>query len=119
MVEVDSDALYCDFVETYHIFDYEALPSGVAARLASGLRDDSRIKMKLSGTNITLKESLLAGILDALNILVWQNTENGQKNRNKPQSVFKRLTEKPDNEVVGYSTPEEFEKAWKAAIEKD
>ena len=117
MVEVDSDALYCDFVETYHIFDYEALPSGVAARLASGLRDDSRIKMKLAGVKISLEQSLLAAIADNLSILVWQNTDNGHKNRNKPQSMLKMLTEREDKKVVGYATPEEFERAWKAATE--
>lgn len=119
MVEVDKDALYCDFVETYHIFDYESLPLYVAARLAYGLRDDSRIKMKMAGVKISLETSLLAAIADNLSILVWQNTENGHKNRNRPQSMLKLLTEKEDNKVVGYATPAEFERAWKAANEKD
>ena len=44
MAARDEDALVCDMAETYHIFDYRALPLFLAARLACGLREDSRSK---------------------------------------------------------------------------
>lgn len=118
MINCDEDALYCDFVETYHITDYRALPPYQAARLASGLRDDSRIKSKLSGYDITLNTALMAAMLDCLKILIWQNTKDGHKNINKPESTVDLLTKKEKNDVMGYRTPEEFEAAWKAATEK-
>ena len=47
MIETDESALICDFAETYHIYDYRALPVSYAATLAYGLRSDSRIRLKL------------------------------------------------------------------------
>lgn len=119
MINTDEDALYCDFVETYHVFDYTALPPYVAARLASGLRDDSRIKQKLSGIDIPLDISLLAAAVDALKLLVWQNTKDGMKGTNRPTSVLQTLLNggNDDNKVIGYQTAEEWEVAWKAATE--
>ena len=49
MVIADEEALICDFAETYGIYDYRKLPLKTAAILASGLRDNSRIKIKMSG----------------------------------------------------------------------
>jgi hypothetical protein len=34
-----------------------------------------------------LPEHLLAAIFDSLQVLVWQNTEDGQEGRNKPQPL--------------------------------
>ena len=116
MLNTDEDALYCDFVETYHIFDYKALPPLTAGRLASGLRDDSRIKMKLSGFKEPLEICLLAAIVDGINILAWQNS---RKNSKRPNSVLEVLiSEEKESDIVGYNTAEEFEAAWKMATEK-
>lgn len=49
MLATDEEALICDFAETYHILDYKALPVKQRAVLASGLRETSRIKMKMAG----------------------------------------------------------------------
>lgn len=32
--------------------------------------------------------------LDALNLLVWQNSKDGQKGRNKPKSILEESTKK-------------------------
>lgn len=32
--------------------------------------------------------------VDALNLLVWQNTKDGAKGRNKPKSVFEHIIKK-------------------------
>lgn len=119
MINTDEDALFCDFAETYHVFDYTALPPYTAARLASGLRDTSRIKQKFSGLNVPLDISLLAAAVDALTILIWQNTKDGMKGTNKPKSILSVLLDiNDDKKVVGYQTPEEWQAAWKAATEK-
>lgn len=68
MLRTDRDALICDLAETYGIFDYRALPVPLLATLASGLREDSRIKMRLSGQTVTRTEMLLAAAVDGLSL---------------------------------------------------
>ena len=69
MLSIDRDALLCDLAETYHIYDLRALPVTTLAALSFGLRDDSRIKMKLAGIKYIPHEVLLACICDNLTML--------------------------------------------------
>lgn len=112
MLKTDKNALVCDLAETYHIYDYRQLPPLQVAVFAIGLRDDSRIKMKLSGVKVSPETLLLAGILDRLSILVWQNTEDGAKDRNRPKPILDALYEKyeKESEVSSFTSGEEFEK---------
>ena len=64
MISVDEEALICDFAETYHIYDYRSLPARRAATFAVGLRDDSRIKMKMAGMNVSMDSIMIAAIAD-------------------------------------------------------
>lgn len=116
MIRTDETALICDFAETYHILDYRALSLKTAAALASGLPEDSRIMMKITGQRINTKTALLAGILDRLTTLVWFQTEDGHKGRNRPESVLARLTKEPEpdkkDDFVVYESPEAFRAAW-------
>ena len=84
MAARDEDALVCDMAETYHIFDYRALPLFLAARLACGLRENSRSKMRLAGNRIELRDALLAAILDRVSFLAWAQTRDGQKKPKPP-----------------------------------
>lgn len=120
MAARDEDALVCDMAETYHIFDYRALPLFLAARLACGLREDSRSKMRLAGNRIELRDALLAAILDRVNFLAWAQTRDGQKNRNRPASILDRLMHEPDEREtpVVYAGGEEFEKARKQILQR-
>lgn len=77
-----------------------------------GLRDDSRVKMKVSGGKITLQNALMARMVDELAFISWTKTKDGSKNRNHPTSVLKALTEEKE-EVHAYLTPEEFQNAWR------
>lgn len=114
MLAYDRDALICDLAETYHILDYRSVPVEVLSVLAAGLRDDSRIKLKMSGLKISLDRLLMARMVDSLALLVWSKTEDSTKGRNKPKSITEVLTVEPKEETVKtYSTPEEFESAWK------
>lgn len=115
MISADRDALLCDLAETYGIFDFRALPVSVLAALSVGLRDDSRIKMRLSGAKATRGELLLAAVVDRLSMLVWMQTEDGHKGVNRPQSVFSAIQgdNTPENgQQVGFETAEDYEAAW-------
>lgn len=109
MIGTDEDALICDLAETYHIYDYKALPARKVAILANGLRDDSRIKMKMTDQKITLEELLLCSIYDKVAILQWLNTKDGVHGQNQPKSLLHELLRdhSKDNAVM---TPEEFER---------
>lgn len=115
MVARDEGALECDFLETYHILDFRALPARRAALFAHGLREDSRIKKKLRGDTVSAETKLLALIADELQILIWQNTEDGVKGRNRPKSILSVLNGEDGKETVGFSTAEEFE-AWRSSM---
>lgn len=116
MIAADEDALICDFAETYHIYDYQALPPETAGALAAGMRRDTRIMQSLSGETLTLQEILMAATLDATNMSLWTKTKGAEHGMNRPKSILEKLTEqqqKKDSEVVGFDTPEEFLKAYR------
>lgn len=115
MVAADEGALACDFMETYHIMDWRALPARRAALFAYGLREDARIRLKLSGAKARLDTMLLAMAVDALNTLVWQNTQAGHDGRDHPRSVLALLRGDPEPEKRGFDTPEEFD-AWRNSL---
>ena len=123
MINVNENALICDLAETYHIFDYRSLPCKLVGILSCGLRDDSRIKMSLSGEELSLERALLAGIYDNTKILSWLNSSDGAKGINRPESIFKSLLndEEEDSEILTFDTKEEFWEAWNSIVggEKD
>ena len=115
MISANRDALLCDFAETYGIHDFGGLPVFTLATLAVGLRDNSRIKMHLSGEMISRTDTLLAAAVDRLSLLIWAKTEDGQNNVNRPKSMLSILlgnTEENQNGVTAYETGAEFENAW-------
>lgn len=121
MVATDESALICDFAETYHILDYRALPLKLAAALASGLRENSRIRMIMAGSRMDDKTALLAAAVDRLSMLVWAKTKDAQKGRNRPRSIFEALTEetkKPADDLVLFDSAEDFEAARQKIIQK-
>ena len=109
--------MICDFAETYHILDYKGLKPLLVSTLLNGLRADSRTKLKLSGGTVPLETTLLAGCLDALNILVWSKTKQGQKGQKRPISVLTELAkETKPKQYKGYATADDFEKARKQLL---
>lgn len=118
MIKTDEDALICDFAETYRIYDYKGLPVKLTATLAVGLRDDSRIKMKLSGAKAPTEIILLASAVDRLSLLVWMQSKDAQKGRNRPKSFLESVyPQKTDN--TSYESGEDFMKARNKLIGKD
>lgn len=91
------------------------MPIDLIAILSAGLRDDSRIKMEISGQKAPTNTMLLASMTDSLNWLVWSKTKGADKGKNKPKSILEKLlgsTELKD-EVMGFESGSEFDKAWK------
>lgn len=64
--------------------------------------------MKLSGAKVSLETLLLAGIVDRLNILIWQNTEDGAKGRNRPKPILDVIYEK-ESDISAFTSGKEFE----------
>ena len=114
MITADEEALICDFAETYGIYDYRKLPLKTAAILASGLRDNSRIKIKLSGLNAAPEMILNAAIADRTGMLVWMQSKDGAKNRNRPASILDKILnpEKKKEDVTTFATGQDFEDEW-------
>lgn len=110
MICLDEDSLICDFAEYYRVYDYTALPPKYAGVLACGLRDNSRIKMKMSEQIVDINTMLFATIADRIQVLVWQNTEDGQKGRNIPESIVEKLLGvKDEREHIVFNTGADFE----------
>lgn len=106
------DLLICDFAQFYHVYDYKELRPSVAATLAMGLPEESRIKKKITGVNATLEQLLMAMILDDLNLLLWTK----QKHKGaKPKRVYHILTKPKEKkeELMAFRSPAEYEK-WRA-----
>lgn len=113
MISLDEDALICDLAETYQIYDYRQLPALRVAVFAFGLRDDSRIKMKLNGQVVSMDTLLLAGISDKLSTLVWFQTQDGQKGKNRPTMLTDLLTnnkKESKEDVIVFNSGEDFDK---------
>lgn len=111
MLSTDRDALACDMAETYHVMDVWALPVETLAVLASGLRDDSRIRLKLAGMEYVPMEVLAASVLDKLALILYSLTAD--KHDPLPASVMDiimKSTTKP-KETTGFASGAEFEAA--------
>ena len=112
MMAEDHDAFVCDLAETYGIFNYRALPADLLATLAVGLREDSRIKMRLSGGKVTRNEMLLAAAVDRLSLLVWFLSKEGTE---RPKSILDALlgVEREKESTVAFETGADFDAEWK------
>lgn len=111
---VCEDELICDLAETYHIYAYKEMDPLLIGTLCVGLRDDSRVKMKVSNSKITLEQALLGRIADELAFLSWTKTKDAQKGRGRPASILKMLTE--EKEVEAFKDADSFNDAWAAIV---
>lgn len=112
MIALDEDALLCDMVETYQIYDMFKMPVLLIATLAKGLKSDSRIMMAVNGLKVDVKTLLLAHIADNTAINLWLKTEDGQKGYNRPQSLVELLSGKSFEEN-GFDCGLEFDEEWR------
>lgn len=110
MIGTDEDMLVCDLAETYGILNYRSLPARTVATLSCGLRDSSRIKMKLAGEKLSFEQVLLINAYDRLNWLCWSKTKPAQDGERPPASLFERIMGMEEPESFGFATGEEYEK---------
>ena len=75
---------------------------------AIGLRDDSRIKMKISGEKVNTQTLMMVNIIDRLNLLLWTKTKDAEKGINRPKSILDKLY-KQDSEISAFHSGKEFE----------
>lgn len=87
------------------------------ASFVLGLRDDSRLKMKLQNRKLSTENYLLAGIFDRLSLLVWSKTKDAMKGRNRPKLLLD-LLEKKSSEFNKYYSSEDFEKERKNILKE-
>lgn len=115
MYAYDRDALACDFAETYHVLDMWALPVPLLAVLASGLREDSRIIMKMGGITYIPAYISAAKAADELAMLMYSFTEDAQKGKNRPDLLSDHMVEQKETKkkYEGYDSGEDFLAAWK------
>lgn len=113
MIRADEDLFICDMAETYHIFDYKSVDIGLLATLASGLRESSRIKCKMSEIPIELSTFFLAGIYDKINWIAWSRTQQAEQNQGCPQAILPKLLGiEEEKELVGFASGVDFNEAW-------
>ena len=109
MIELDETALICDFAETYHILDYRSLPVKLVAALSAGLRDNSRIKMRIADMPVEPNTLLLAMIADRIEFFRYGFSDN---NKDVPVSLVEKIMgDRKANGAAGFATPAEFEAA--------
>lgn len=106
MISLDEDALICDLAETYQIYDYKSLPVHLVATFSAGLRENSRIKMIASGSEVPLETLLLASISDRVEAFRCSFGDGSVE----PQSILATLLGQGEQRR-GYKTAEDFEQA--------
>ena len=110
LINTDKGLLECDLAETYGIFDFERLPLSKVATFSCGLRDNSRIMMKVANTNVTTETLLLASAVDQLNFIAWSKTEDAQHGNGRPKSVVNALINPQERENETFTNADEFER---------
>ena len=123
MIQLDEDALICDFAETYHITDYRSLPLRTAATLSAGLRANARINLKAAGMPVALDTILLAAISDRIDAIKY-GLASEQDRKQKPVSLVESLIggkteQKNENGAMVFSSIDDFKKAYAQAQGED
>lgn len=120
MIKLDEDALICDLAETYQIYDYKQLSVYTVAVFCCGLREDSRIKLKMSNQIVPFETMLLAGIYDRLSLLLWSKTKDAEKGKNMPKTISDELNQSPrkskQTNTSLFNSGEDFEQRRKELI---
>lgn len=115
--------LICDLAETYGIYDYKTLPPSQVAIFCMGLRPDSRVMLSLNGESFSSTTLLLASIRDYLSLIWWSKTEDGSKNKNRPELISQHLmanktTTNNDNnkDLISFNSSKDFERKRKEIL---
>lgn len=78
--------------------------------------------MRLASVKQSLDTRLRAAMLDDLNLLVWSQTKDGQRGRNRPESVFHMLegrTKQNATPVRAFESAKVFEDARRKLLNRN
>lgn len=115
MINLDEDALICDFAETYGLFDYRGLSPLKAAVLSCGLRENSRIKMKLANAKLTIEQTLLAVIADFTQAIMLGDKKNIEQNFHSIQEQLIN-PEKQKEKYMKFESVQQYEAFYRAKM---
>ena len=67
----------------------------------------------------SLDRTLQAAQLDALNLLIWQNTKDGAKGRRRPKSIVESWMDRQEkkDDIKTFASGEEFDRIRQMMIE--
>lgn len=95
-------------------------PVYTVAVFCCGLREDSRIKLKMSNQIVPFETMLLAGIYDRLSLLLWSKTKDAEKGKNMPKTISDELNQSPrkskQTNTSLFNSGEDFEQRRKELI---
>lgn len=77
--------------------------------------------MLISDTKITAEQMLLASITDRLGLMLWINSKDGSKGRNRPKSILNEMLkqkESKDKDIKSFTSGDEFSEAWRKLTER-
>lgn len=95
--------------ETYHIYDMKQFSPVYISILVRGLSVNSRVAIAESDKLVGLDTFMMASVLDELRVIIWQNTKDAQKGRNRPKSITQSLLRKNEKpKVTVYKTFDDF-----------
>ena len=114
MLAFDRGALICDLAETYNIYDYKRVPVRLLGTLVSGLRENSRIIMKMTGRKATVETIWLARIYDVI-CAVFSDEKHPHKPVSETLFDAEMYNPKP---LHGFISGDEFLKAREKLIKK-
>lgn len=80
-----------------------------------GLRDESRIKLKVAGLKVDMKTLMIARIADNTALNLYAKTKDARYGRNMPKSMTEALLEYNKNikKPKEFATGEDFLKEWR------
>ncbi len=118
MLALDEDAVICDFAETYHVLDFWALPVPLLATLASGLGEDSRIKMKMAGFERLPMQYVIARMADEITLFRYSFAD--KKETPKLITELMDMNRTPDRtKLAGFETGDAFLAEWNRRVRGD
>lgn len=119
MLSEGRDELICDFAETYHVLDFWALPVPLMATLAAGLRDNSRIRMKMANITYIPMEVVVPRIADTLTAIGVGLSGKKAKMPELLTDVMFAGKKKNDHPVTAFDSTESFDAAWAKLTHKE
>lgn len=76
--------------------------------------------MAVRGDKLTLAEMTNIMLVDRLNIMIWQGSADGQKGKNKPESLLdKILNGDKKSDIVAFDSGEDWQKEWEKRTKGD